>query len=165
MTLIYSFTNINDVSWGNRPKIEGATSQAAKELAKKEGEIKKQYARFRNKIVAIWLFCSLSHISLFMYYLDHEDPILGGVMRYTVYLLMVMMLLSMIATFMDILWYYPVANCVWAKQRAPPVPEVMVSVKQFVNSNLLGGDITRKEYADMDEEVSEVASDSDIQDE
>lgn len=101
-----------------------------------------------------------------MYYLDHDDPILGGVMRYTVYLLMTMMLLSMIATFLDILWYYPTAKCLWARQRAPPVPEVMVSVKQFVNSNLLGGDIAQKDYADMDDqEVSQVDSESDIQDE
>lgn len=36
VTLIYSFANINDVSWGNRPKIENATSREAKELAKKD---------------------------------------------------------------------------------------------------------------------------------
>ena len=41
----------------------------------------------------------------------------------------------------------------------------MVSVKQFVNTNLLGGDVERKEYADMDD-VSEVDnSDDDIQEE
>lgn len=164
MTLIYSFANINDVSWGNRPKIEGATSLQAKELAKKDGEIKASYAWYRNKVLFCWLFCTIGHISLFISRLDPVDPVLGGTNKWTIYILITNLAMAVIPTFLDIVWYYTIEYCVWARQRAPPVAEVKVPVSQYVNSNLLGGDIKRKNFAEM-EEVQEEGSDIDTQDE
>jgi hypothetical protein len=36
---------------------------------------------------------------------------------------------------------------------------------EFINRNLMGGDITRKNYTEMDDEINEISSESDIQDE
>jgi hypothetical protein len=164
VTLIYSFANINDVSWGNRPKIEGDTSALAKELAKKEANIKAEYSWYRYKVLFFWLFCTIGHITLFITYLDAEDPILGGATGYTIYVLIFQLLFMSVPTTLDIMWYYPTAFCIWAKRKASPPPEVKMSASQYVNSNLLGGDIKRKNYVEMNE-LEAISSESDVQDE
>ena len=116
VTLIYSFANINDVSWGNRPKIEGVTSAVAKAQAQKEASIKSDYAWYRNKVLAFWLVCTIGHISMFITHLDPVDPILGGVTNETtIYVLVAFLILSTVPTFLDIVWYYTIEYCVWAR--------------------------------------------------
>lgn len=115
VTLIYSFANTNDVSWGNRPKIEGDTSVKAQEEAKKEGQIKSEYSWYRYKILAFWMICTIAHISMFITHLDPVDPILGGNNIWTIYVLLAHLLLAMIPCMLDIAWYYTVEYCVWMK--------------------------------------------------
>jgi hypothetical protein len=120
VTLIYSFANINDVSWGNRPKIEGDTSALGKKLAEQEAKIKSEYSWYRYKVLLVWLFATIGHVSLFVKYLDPADPILGGVNQWTIYILLIQLFLSMVPTTLDIMWYYTIGFCVWAKQKALP---------------------------------------------
>jgi len=57
---IYAFSNLHDISWGNRPAAAD-TSQMAQN-AKKQAKLLDNYKVFRINTVAIWLMCNLMYV-------------------------------------------------------------------------------------------------------
>lgn len=117
MTLIYAVANIDDVSWGNRPALTDYTPRQGKQFERKEDSTKLQYARYRNKIVIGWLALSVTHFSLFVTFLDLKDPVLGGLNQYTIWLLVVQVLFTVVPTFLELGWYYTASYFRWPKRK------------------------------------------------
>ena len=57
---IYAFSNIHDISWGNRPAAADTEQMASN--AKKAAKLLDNYKVFRINVVAIWLMCNALYV-------------------------------------------------------------------------------------------------------
>ena len=71
---IYSFSNLHDVSWGNRPTTTGTGTEAFSANLATQKQTEEIYQTFRANILFIWLCCNGAYFYIVLRLTSSGDP-------------------------------------------------------------------------------------------
>ena len=71
---IYSFSNLHDVSWGNRPTTSGTGQEAFSADAAVQKLTSDNYQEFRANVLFIWLCCNGAYFYIVLRLTSSGDP-------------------------------------------------------------------------------------------
>ena len=73
---IYSFSNLHDVSWGNRPSTTGVGTEAFSANVAIQKKTEESYMTFRANVLFIWIACNGAYFFIVLRLTGSSDPML-----------------------------------------------------------------------------------------
>ena len=71
---IYSFSNLHDVSWGNRPTTSGTGTEAFSAVRAVQIQTEANYSEFRGNVLFIWLCSNAAYFFIVLKLTGSSDP-------------------------------------------------------------------------------------------